>query len=115
MIEFPRKECYTIGFITAEHNAGFSAKAGRKLVAVFIPKAPNPMTGFLLYVPEEDVITLDITVEAGFKLIVSAGLLGGDKKEGVWTAPVKPLRWHWKSIFKKKPREVKPVPNDPRD
>lgn len=115
MIEFPRKDSYAIGFITSENNVEFSAKAGRKLVAVFIPKSPALTSGYLLYIPEEDVITLDITVEAGFKLIVSAGLIGADKLHGTPQLPSSHLHWNWTDIFKRKSRQPRPVPNDPRD
>jgi uncharacterized membrane protein len=113
LVEFPRKDSYAIGFITSENNAGLSIKAGRKLLAVFVPKAPSPVTGFLLYVPEEEVITLDISVEAGFKLIVSAGLIGTEKP--VMTMHETPLHWKWTDIFKRKHRPPKSVPHDPRD
>jgi uncharacterized membrane protein len=113
LVEYPRKDSFAVGFITSEHNAGFSAKAGRKLVAVFVPTVPNPTSGFLLYIPEEDVITLDISVEAGFKLIVSAGLIGTEKPAA--TIPATPLRWNWMDIFKRKTHKPKPVPHDPRD
>jgi uncharacterized membrane protein len=115
LIEFPRKDSYAVGFITSEHNAGFSAKAGRKLVAVFVPTVPNPTSGFLMYIPEEDVIPLDITVEAGFKLIVSVGLLGADKPEGMQATNIAPLHWNWMDIFKRKSNKKRPVPHDPRD
>lgn len=115
MIEFPRKESYAIGFITSENNVEFSTKAGRKLVAVFIPKSPALTSGYLLYIPEEDVITLDITVEAGLKLIVSAGLIGADKLHGTQQMPVSRLHWNWMDIFKRKKRQPKIVPHDPRD
>jgi len=110
LIEYPRKESYVIGFITSEHNALFSAKSGRKLLAVFIPTVPNPTSGFLLYIPEEDVVTLDISVEAGFKLIVSAGLIGTEKSPGsAETFPGTSLGWKWTDIFKRKPPKQNPA------
>jgi uncharacterized membrane protein len=42
---------------------------------VFLPTTPNPTSGFLLYVPREDVIFLDMSVEDAAKLIISAGLV----------------------------------------
>jgi uncharacterized membrane protein len=114
MVEYPRKDSYTVGFITSENNAAFSAKAGRKLVAVFVPTVPNPTSGFLLYVPEEDVIPLDISVEAGFKLVVSVGLIGTEKPAGMDTMMATPLSWNWMDIFKRK-HKPKPLPHDPRD
>jgi uncharacterized membrane protein len=47
-------------------------------MAVFLPTTPNPTSGYLLYVPKEDVIILDMSIEAGAKLIVSAGLVSPD-------------------------------------
>jgi uncharacterized membrane protein len=100
--------------VTSDANAGFSARTGRKLLAVFVPKVPNPTTGFLLYVPEEDVIALDIPVETAIKLVVSAGILGADKLRENGALPASPKQWNWMEIFGK-PR-IKPHKlHDPRD
>jgi uncharacterized membrane protein len=44
-------------------------------MSVFLPTTPNPTSGFLLYVPKEDVIILDMSVEDAAKLVISAGLV----------------------------------------
>ena len=79
MVEYPRKGIYTIGFITNEHID----ETGKKLVNVFIPNAPNPMTGFLQIVDESEIIRTSITIEEGLKMVVSAGRMSpkevGDK------------------------------------
>jgi len=46
-----------------------------EVLTVFLPTTPNPTSGFLLYVPREDVIFLDMSVEDAAKLIISAGLV----------------------------------------
>jgi uncharacterized membrane protein len=115
MIEFPREGCYALGLVTSENNAGFSAKVGRKLLAVFIPKVPNPATGFLLYVPEEDVVTLDIPAEVALKLVVSGGLLGADAFDGTIKLPASAKQWNWMDIFGTKKRRAKRHIVDPRD
>ena len=43
------------------------------LVNVFVPTTPNPTSGFLLMVPKNDLIYLDISFEQASKFIVSAG------------------------------------------
>jgi len=43
-----------------------------------MPCTPNPTTGFFFYVPRRDVIELDISVEAGATLIMSAGMIQPD-------------------------------------
>jgi uncharacterized membrane protein len=45
------------------------------MVSVFLPTTPNPTSGFLLFVPKEDVILLDMTIEEAAKLVISAGLV----------------------------------------
>jgi uncharacterized membrane protein len=47
-------------------------------VLVFVPTTPNPTSGFLVAVPQEDVTTLPISVEQGVKLVISGGLLTPD-------------------------------------
>ena len=52
------------------------------MISVFLPTTPNPTSGFLLYVPERDVIYLDMKIEDAAKLIISAGLVYPNGKEG---------------------------------
>ncbi len=78
LVEWPRKGAYAIAFITGD---GFLQKGdGRKLVNVFLPTTPNPTTGFFFLMDEDDVVLLDISVEEGFKLIMSAGLVAPSRK-----------------------------------
>jgi uncharacterized membrane protein len=48
-----------------------------------MPCTPNPTTGFLMYVPKSEVVILDMTIEDGAKLIVSAGLVAPEYKKKV--------------------------------
>lgn len=75
MVEYPRKGIYSIGFIISECRDEIQSAAGKKLVNIFIPTTPNPTTGFLLMVPQDEIIILDMTVEEGLKLILSAGMV----------------------------------------
>ena len=73
MIEYPRKDVWVVGFATKENKSNMSKKANRDLVNVFVPTTPNPTSGFLLMIPKEDVIYLDMSFEEASKFIVSAG------------------------------------------
>jgi uncharacterized membrane protein len=58
------------------------------MVSVFLPTTPNPTSGFLLFVPRRDLVTLDMTIEDGIKYVISAGLVTNDKgKEKPKTKP----------------------------
>jgi uncharacterized membrane protein len=44
-----------------------------EIVAVFVPNAPNPVTGRVAFVHRKDIIVLDMTSEEAFKLLISSG------------------------------------------
>jgi uncharacterized membrane protein len=73
MVEFPGPGNYSIGFITNEEQGEIQRQSGKRLVSVFVPTTPNPTSGFLILVPEENVTKLDLSVADGIKYIVSLG------------------------------------------
>ena len=77
LIEFPRKGLHAIVFVSGEPPAEVQSKLGNgeELMTVFMPNAPNPTTGFVMFMPAKDVILLDMSIEDGAKLVVSAGLV----------------------------------------
>ncbi len=80
LIEYPRKGLYCIAFVTNTADAVVRKGAGGiELTAVFLPTTPNPTSGFLIFVPKEDLQILDMTVEEGARLVISAGLTEDDE------------------------------------
>ena len=75
LFEYPRKDVFTLGFITNEFKSESVAGADLDTVCVYISSAPNPITGFFVIVPKKDVTVLDITIEDAFKIIISGGVL----------------------------------------
>lgn len=80
LIEYPRKGLFCIVFITTQTKGEIVDKSGHELISVFLPTTPNPTSGFLLFVPKQDVKILDMTIEEGAKLIISAGLVEPPRK-----------------------------------
>jgi len=74
LVEYPRKGCYSIGFITGQVDDRTMGLSG-KYLSVFVPTTPNPTAGFLLLLPENEVRKLHMTVDQGMKYIVSLGLV----------------------------------------
>jgi uncharacterized membrane protein len=74
-VEYPRKGVYSIGFVTNIGVGEVQKKAGKKMFNVFVPTTPSPATGFIVVVPEDEVILLDLSFEEAIKLIVSGGVL----------------------------------------
>ena len=73
LVEYPRKGSWAVGFATKENTGEIKVKTNINLVNVFVPTTPNPTSGFLLMIPKEDLIYLDMTFEEASKFIVSAG------------------------------------------
>jgi uncharacterized membrane protein len=81
LVEYPRKGCWVIAFVTGESTATVQSSvdektgAGDRLLNVFVPTTPNPTSGFLVFFRKSDVVPLDISVEEGLKLVISGGVL----------------------------------------
>jgi uncharacterized membrane protein len=73
LLEYPRKGSWAVGFATKENTGEIKLKTNLNLVNVFVPTTPNPTSGFLLMIPKEDLIYLNMTFEEASKFIVSAG------------------------------------------
>jgi len=73
LLEYPRKGSWAVGFATKENSGEIKSKTNQILINVFVPTTPNPTSGFLLMIPKDDLIYLDMTFEEASKFIVSAG------------------------------------------
>ena len=73
LVEFPSKGTYSIGFLTNKLAGELPAKTGKSIWCVFVPTTPNVTTGFVIFVPKENVVELDMSVGEGMKLVVSIG------------------------------------------
>tara|TARA_B100001027_G_scaffold4503_1_gene2952 strand:- start:309 stop:929 length:621 start_codon:yes stop_codon:yes gene_type:complete len=73
LIEYPRRGIYSLGFATSINTGEVTSKVGEKMVNIFVPTTPNPTSGFLLVVPEKDVVYMDMSFEEASKFIMSAG------------------------------------------
>ena len=78
LVEYPREGIYSVGFITSARADEVEKKTGKKCVCIFIPTTPLPTGGFLIVIPEEKVIKLDMSVADGFKYIISIGALANE-------------------------------------
>jgi len=79
LIRFPHRDCYSIGFTVQENNKLINEMMPGDLIAVFRPGTPNPTSGFLLFIPREEVINLDISVEDALKMVISGGTIPPSK------------------------------------
>jgi uncharacterized membrane protein len=74
-VEYPRAGIWSIGFVTAENVAEVSSRTGQHLTCVFVSTAPNPTSGFIILVPQSQLIQLDMSVDAAMRMIVTCGVV----------------------------------------
>ncbi|MDR0428594.1 MAG: DUF502 domain-containing protein [Puniceicoccales bacterium] len=75
MVEFPRKGIYSIGFQTGEAEGELSSVDRQEMISVFIPTTPNPTSGFLVFVREDQCKLLKMSIGDAMKAIISGGAL----------------------------------------
>ncbi len=73
LVEYPRPGLMAVAFVTSAEQGLVQLAVGKELIAVFVPTTPNPTSGYLVYLPPDEVTFLDITVEEAMKLVVSGG------------------------------------------
>lgn len=74
LLPFPNQNVRSLGFVTRDFRAATAFGDGPTAL-VFVPTTPNPTSGYLVVAKQEDLKSLDITVEEGVKLVISGGLL----------------------------------------
>jgi uncharacterized membrane protein len=72
LFQYPSPGQWTLGFETGRAPRALDDRVENG-ITIFLPTAPNPVTGFLIIVAVADVIRLPVTVEEGFTYILSAG------------------------------------------
>ncbi|HJM48697.1 MAG TPA: DUF502 domain-containing protein [Alphaproteobacteria bacterium] len=75
LVEYPRRGLWAVAFVTSTTEGEIAHLSADELVNIFLPTTPNPTSGFLLFVPRRDLVGLEMTVEEGFKLIISGGIV----------------------------------------
>lgn len=82
LVEYPRKGLWAIAFVATRSKGEINHRlGGDDKLCLFMPTTPNPTTGFLFFVAEEEVIPLDMSVEDAAKMIISAGLVSPPMRE----------------------------------
>jgi len=74
LIEFPRKGNYSIAFVTGVTGGEIQKLTPERVINVYVPTTPNPTSGYLILVPESEIVPLSMSVEDGMKMIISGGL-----------------------------------------
>jgi uncharacterized membrane protein len=79
-LEYPRKGIWSIGFVTGSGLKKVTETVEKEFLTILIPNSPTPVTGYVIMVPKEQTIALDMTVEEAFRFAISAGVITPDSQ-----------------------------------
>jgi uncharacterized membrane protein len=94
LVEFPQPGSFALGFVTGtagpeiQRASDDDGAGGGELANVLIPMSPFPSSGFLLFVPKERLVRLDMTIEEGMKVVISGGIVTPATRDPAGTAVV---------------------------
>ena len=80
LIEYPRRDMWSIGFVTASDVPEINAATGEKLVCVYVPTTPNPTSGLIVYVPVSQIRETTMSVDTAMKMVVTMGIVMPEQK-----------------------------------
>lgn len=75
LVEYPRKGMWSIAFQTGDSIEIANNAVQKDMVTIFIPTTPNPTSGFLMMVPSDEVILLNMSVDQALKFVISLGVV----------------------------------------
>jgi len=77
-VPFPTQGIYSIGFVTGEGMRALNEATGKTLLCVFVPTSPAPFTGYVVYVPKDQIVPLPLSIEEAMRVLISAGVIHPD-------------------------------------
>ena len=75
LVEWPRRGMWTVAFVTAHAEGEIKSAVAPETIGLYVPTTPNPTSGYLVYVPREEIVPLAMSVEDGIKLVISGGII----------------------------------------
>lgn len=88
MIEFPRKGQYALALVTGVTPGEVQDISPDRVINVYVPTSPNPTSGYLLFVPESELIPVSMSVDEAMKMMFSGGMYTPPVPEAVGTGAV---------------------------
>jgi uncharacterized membrane protein len=73
--EYPRRSAWSVGLVTGSGLKKVVHSVSAEVLTVFVPTSPTPFTGYVIMVPRDETIELDMTVEEALRFVISAGVI----------------------------------------
>lgn len=74
LVEWPHPGSYTLGFV-AHRDCSWAIEEGEPMIAVYIPTAPNPTSGYVIMIAQSRIRPINVRPEQAFTWAVSGGVV----------------------------------------
>jgi uncharacterized membrane protein len=74
-VEYPRKGCWSLGFVTGESLQDIRNAAGEPVLSVMIPSSPMSVTGYTITALKSLTVDLDLTIDQALQFVISCGVV----------------------------------------
>ena len=81
IVPFPFSPSYSLGLQAGEVAEEIQSKVQEPLTSIFMPTAPHPISGFLVFVPLKDAHKIAMTTEESVKFLVSCGMIYSNEEK----------------------------------
>jgi uncharacterized membrane protein len=82
-VEYPRKGIWSMGFVTGTGLRKVVDNVEKEFLTIFVPTSPTPFTGFVIMVPKEQTLDLNITIEEALRFTVSGGVVAPERERTI--------------------------------
>jgi uncharacterized membrane protein len=86
LVQFPRPGAYAVAFVTNESRTSVTGKP-ENFLTLLVPSPPSPFSGPIIFVPQEEVIPLELSIEDALKLVVSGGVVASPLQAAASSKP----------------------------
>lgn len=83
LVEFPCKGVWSLAFTTGATKGEIQRVTDNEMVNVYVPTTPNPTSGYLLFIPRNEIKPLNMSADDALKLIISGGIVVPDDDEAI--------------------------------
>ncbi len=75
LVEYPSKGLWTLAFLAGDPVGEIQQRTASEVLTIYVPTAPNPTSGYVIFVPKDEVVELEMSVEDAMRMIVSLGMV----------------------------------------
>ena len=75
LVQYPSPGLWTLAFLAGDPVGEVQEKTHAEVLTIYVPTAPNPTSGYVIFIAKDEAIELEMSVEDAMRMIVSLGMV----------------------------------------